>query len=355
MKSQSVLLMMAFIFVAGGSVFAALSGAGTELDPYLIQSNADLDEWKSSLTYIAVGKNTKLMADLDLAGAEYSGYVVSSMFKGNLNGNGHKILNLSIINGHGFFYSISGSVNNLSIINCTVTSENVVVGGFCKNTQLSGTISNCYFSGSVTSTQHYVGGIAGWNDGLISNSAADADVTGGTLYASTGVLVGGNYGRITDCYANGSSKGAGWLGGFVGYLDAGGTIDNCYSTAQIDVVGTSGGQIDGFVGRPAGTIQNCFIDLTTSGTVSTNTGVTGLSSTAMQVESNFTNAGWNFTNIWAMPTSGAPIFGWQADGTYCLTPPFFDYTKDCLVNLADFAAFAASWLDCGYANQALCP
>lgn len=346
----------AFVMLGGSHVFAALSGSGTELNPYLIQSQADFNEWRSNGAYWTAGKYTLLTTDLDLGGETYNGYVVGITFAGNFNGNGHKILNLSISNAHGFFYYLSGTLRNLSVINCTATSTTVVVGGLCKQVNPSGTVSNCYFAGSVTSTQNYVGGIAGWNDGVISNSAADAQIrSDDDLYASAGVFVGGNYGQITNCYANGSATAEGWLGGFVGFLDAAATIDNCYSTAQIHIIGSGGGQIDGFVGRPLGTIQNCFIDTTTSGASTLNTGVTGLTSAEMQVEANFTAAGWDFTNIWTMPTVGAPMLMWQTDGTYCLTPPFFDYTNDCLVNLADFAAFAASWLDCGYANQALCP
>jgi hypothetical protein len=33
----------------------------------------------------------------------------------------------------------------------------------------------------------------------------------------------------------------------------------------------------------------------------------------------------------------------------------FDFNKDCLVNLTDFAAFAAKWLDCGYYPASDCP
>lgn len=357
MSSLRVMLSLMFIVSVSGSVFAVLSGTGSELDPYLIQNQADFDLWRSNTSYRASGIYTKLMTDLDLGGVSYNGQLVSGTFEGDFNGNGYKILNFSITNGHGVFFYLAGSIRNLSIINCTVNSTSVVAGGLCKQIQASGVVSNCYFSGSVSSTQHYVGGIAGWNSGTISKCAVDADVVGGTdgtLYASTGVFVGGNYGWISDCYANGSATAIGWLGGFTGFMDTGGTINNCYSTAQVIIVGSSGGQIDGFVGRPLGTIQNCFIDETRSATTSGNAGVTGLSSADMQVESNFTDAEWDFADIWTMGAT-APILKWQADGTYCLTPPFFDYTNDCLVTLADFAAFAASWLSCGYANQALCP
>ncbi len=33
----------------------------------------------------------------------------------------------------------------------------------------------------------------------------------------------------------------------------------------------------------------------------------------------------------------------------------FDFNEDCLVNLSDFAAFAAKWLDCGYYPASECP
>lgn len=77
----------AFVMVSGSHVFAALSGSGTELNPYLIQSLADFNEWRSNgTTYWAAGKYTSLTTDLDLGGETYNGYVVGITFAGNFNG-----------------------------------------------------------------------------------------------------------------------------------------------------------------------------------------------------------------------------------------------------------------------------
>ena len=57
-----------------------------------------------------------------------------------------------------------------------------------------------------------------------------------------------------------------------------------------------------------------------------------------------------------MPAVGTgPELDWLTNSTYCISPPAGDITGDCLVDIADFAVMAADWLECGYANQAMCP
>jgi hypothetical protein len=354
MKSKLCLLTIAFLLVVTPNLFAALSGTGSQLSPYLIQSRADFAEWTSG-SYMAAGIHSKLTTDIDLQGTTFSNIVATYYFHGNLNGNGHKIHNFTVTTASGVFKHIYGTVKNLTISDCTLTTGYIKVGGLCSKVESSGTVTNCHFKGTINSDLHYVGGIAGVSAGTISNSSVDADITAGTNYADSGVFVGGNYGTITNCYANGSIDAYAWMGGFVGINFEGAKIENCYSTAQVNPGCSNCAYIDGFVGKQDGIVQNCFLDVTSATENTSNTGVTELTSGEMMVEANFTAAGWDFANIWSMPRAGAPLFQWNVNGTYCLTPPFFDYTGDCLVNLDDFAAFAAAWLDCGYADQSLCP
>jgi hypothetical protein len=82
----------------GGKAFAAVSfvgGAGTVDDPYQIATADQLDEVKNHLD---VGVYFKLTADIDLVGYNWQpiGADSNNGFKGNVEGNGFKIKNLTI-------------------------------------------------------------------------------------------------------------------------------------------------------------------------------------------------------------------------------------------------------------------
>ncbi|MFZ0034381.1 MAG: GLUG motif-containing protein [Sedimentisphaerales bacterium] len=187
----------------------------------------------------------------------------------------------------------------------------------------SGTISNCFSTDAVAggNGSWNLGGLAGWNElSTISNCFATGTVAGGTVSYYLGGLVGENHNTISKCYSTGAVTGTAYLGGLTGHSD--GTISNCYSTAS--VTGQSGseyigglegvnagdtnncystgvvtGSIDvgGLVGFNNDTITACFWDTTTSGQA-TSAGGTGKTTSEMKTESTFTNAGWNFVNIW---------------------------------------------------------
>jgi len=62
---------LAVCFLWSGSIFADLSGSGTEAKPYLIQLLTDFDEFAADPNYWAESVHTKLMSDIDLAGKTY--------------------------------------------------------------------------------------------------------------------------------------------------------------------------------------------------------------------------------------------------------------------------------------------
>ena len=116
-----------------------------------------------------------------------------------------------------------------------------------------GTISNSYAAGTVEGDS-YVGGLVGYSYvGTISNSYATGDVTGNdndvTGNDNVGGLVGVSVGTISNSYATGEVRGNDNVGGLVGTLlstvFSESTIDNSYATG--DVIG-SGEYIGGLVG-----------------------------------------------------------------------------------------------------------
>ena len=136
----------------------------------------------------------------------------------------------------------------------------------------------------------YMGVLAGYNAGTISNSAvagyylAGSD---GTIHAYTnshiylGGLVGGNSGSISNSSADfprmslSATYATLRAGGFVGSLESG-SVSNCYAVGHIEVLDARGGsvRIAGFAGANGGLISNsyCATALTASGAVTTTYG-----------------------------------------------------------------------------------
>jgi hypothetical protein len=116
------------------------------------------------------------------------------------------------------------------------------------------------------------------------------------------------------------------------------------------------------VGYNYGSLTACFWDIQTSGRSNgvgygSSGGATGKTTDLMQTLSTFTDAGWDFSTTdgdpadWQMPPSSYPRLAWEippqpycGDGGHPY--PAMDFNQDCRVNLADFAMFAAHWLEC---------
>ena len=183
---------------------------------------------------------------------------VKDFFAGTFDGCGHTISGLNV-QGQGLFAAINqAAIRNLNVSG-TVNSTVNYVGGIVGKVQ-AGTIENCSFSGSVSSSKSkaYVGGIAGGLNSAnvtISGCANTADVTGG--YAG-GIL---GYWRtaatIQNCYNTGSITGSDKAGGIVGQLSSG-TIENCYSTGA---VGGAASQKGGIFAFSNATVKNCYYTL----------------------------------------------------------------------------------------------
>ena len=227
----------------------------------------------------------------------YSWPFKGTSFTGVFDGNGHTVSHLKIIGNDflGLFGQIgSGAkVSNLCMEAVDVNGTGDYIGGLCgKN---SGTISNCYATGSVTggNDSEGLGGLVGENSwGTISNCYATGSVTGGDFSRSLGGLCGvnGSDGTISNCYSTGSVTSgdhSAYLGGLCG--DNWGTITVCYVTASI-IGGDNSVTLGGLCGGNIGTISNCFWDKQMCGTLYSSGGW-GMNTTDMMNESTY--IGWN--------------------------------------------------------------
>ena len=231
---------------------------------------------------------------------------VDDFFAGTFDGCGHTISGLNV-QGQGLFAAINqAAIRNLNVSG-TVNSTVSYVGGIVGKVQ-AGTIENCSFSGSVSSSKSkaYVGGIAGGLNSAnvtISGCANTADVTGG--YAG-GIL---GYGKktiaIRDCYNTGSITGSDKAGGIVGQLQKG-TIENCYSIGDI---GGKASQKGGIFAFSNATVENCYYTLpeteTFGGTAAAATQITSPEGLADEL-------GNAFKEDMAGANNGYPILVWQA-------------------------------------------
>jgi hypothetical protein len=281
------------------------------------------------------------------------------------------------VTGDGFVGALAGGSGfvNATISNCyakTSVSGDWPVGGLVGMN--NGTVSDCYATGNVVGNSR-IGGLVGANEELaiVSHSYASGIIQGAD---DAGGLAGRNWGgTISNCYATGNVSGDSSTGGLVGqnagangytatisnsyavgdvtgYYNAGGLvgwnvgfldpaeITNCYS-----VGGVSGDtSIGGLIGANlAGSVVDSFWDKTTSGQESSSGG-TPKTTTEMQTENTFTDAGWDFVgevingpnDIWDIcEGTNYPKFVWQI--------PAADFVCPDGVEMRDFAVLGTQW------------
>ena len=209
------------------------NGVGTEASPYQISSKeelywfAGLVNGDASVCTGNVTQNTAACAKLtasitvntgvldasgNLAG-DVSGFSswtsignnYNNRYSGTFDGNGMTISGLyfnssSTYNVGLFGYISGGTIKNVGIVDSYFNGREDV-GGLCGNNQ--GTISDCYFFGSV-SGNNYVGGLCG-------------EMCNGSL---------------SSCYFVGTVSGSSYTGAVCGYIDRA-TITNCFFNSDI--------------------------------------------------------------------------------------------------------------------------
>ena len=271
----------------GGTQFSELpkcmtgvgfDGFGIKTNPYLIKDAEDLKLLAKKVNggEKYEGKYFKQTANIDLENepnwTPIGGTVIEhpstweiSVFKGNYDGDGYKITNLTTtedsnhvglfgkvedatiqncnitgnVNGYNYVGGIVGGVDvKTKILNCSfqgsVMGESDCVGGIVGETSAECEVSGCFARGKVEGLQK-VGGIAGKGVGTIKNCYALADVTARDRIA--GGIAGGTYNlTIENCYYGGDVLAKNYAGGIAGVMDSTSgsstTIKNCVSLAE---------------------------------------------------------------------------------------------------------------------------
>jgi hypothetical protein len=235
-------------------VFAG--GNGTAECPYLIETADQLNRVRDNLF-----AHYRLIADIDLAGYDWEPIGNnSSVFSGTFDGDGHKILDMTIHwsgqQSVGLFgyAGPSAVIRNVGLENANVTGY-FNTGGLVG--YLRGDIMNSFVEGNVHGYQ-FVGGLAGYNFGRISDSYAEVAVTASSEGA--GGLAGYNVATITDSYAAGTvSSTNDNAGGLVGLNY--GTIRNSFATVNV----TARDRVGGLAGSSSQSIERSFATGSVSG------------------------------------------------------------------------------------------
>lgn len=273
------------------------AGNGTETDPYIIATAAQLDEVRNfPIACFELSKDIDLSSYLN---SNSSGWTPIKDFIGKFDGKKHTIkglwISLSSIDNVGLFANIQGpsdnkmaSVSNLFV---NISKKGITgrsnVGGICGSLSY-GNIENCMVTGDIIGDE-YVGGIVG---GYNSNySSISQCASSGNIIANSG-SVGGILGSSSSYYC---------------------IVENCYSIANVKGEGSYSSRVRGIGGSDA----NCYFAGTISGAdinyvhpVGSNTsyydsektkisGKTGaLTTKQMKQQASF--QGWDFDNIWTI-------------------------------------------------------
>ncbi|WP_429324703.1 filamentous hemagglutinin [Paraburkholderia sp. GAS348] len=178
-------------------------------------------------------------------------------------------------------------------------------------------------SSAAVSSGNVLGGLAGENSGLISQSFATGPVVSSGYYAKGGGgLVGSNSGTISQSYATGSTTFPGCrptatqCGGAALVVDNSGTITQSFATGPVNQ--PLYGPI-GIARSNAGTVANdvYWNTNTTGATISVVYGTpiptaNGLTTAQMSTPTSFVGYDFSPTGVWAMPAGAThPVLRWQ--------------------------------------------
>ena len=232
--------------------------------------------------------------------------------------------------------SVTNCYNSASVT--SLSSENTCYAGGIAGTVTGGSVDHCYNTGQVvceSTTSTYAGGVTAQNTGYIAHchntGVINCTTTSTSPFIDYTSYAGGitgchNEGLVDNCYntadVNSSAVSIAYAGGILGYRVGSWEtrIAHCYSTASVSASADTiyKGALVGYLNSQSGISGPCFWDTQTSGMTD---GIgnlnpdpdtaTGLPTSAMQMASTFTAAGWNFIESWYIPAGSYPLLKWE--------------------------------------------
>lgn len=154
----------------------------------------------------------------------------------------------------------------------TITNESSYsTGGIAGNNSAKGTINYCYNIGKIIGFKNDLGGIVGFNSGLVENSYNSANITNNISYCAG--ISGSSTGTIQDCYNTGDIESSQYTAGICGRNS--GTIILCNNSGKITGNNITSG---GIVASNTGTIEKSYNEGYVLGKNACVGGITGASS-----------------------------------------------------------------------------
>ncbi len=347
----------------GSTVSAGLVGTGTETDPYLISSENDLAFVAKQVNEgneFYADQYLKLTVDLDLGNQNWIpiGMGKPNYFKGNFDGDGHTISNLTCKtedgNSNAIYAGVFGRTENAVIKNLNVENADLVSAKYagaivgqltCVADGGYGAVINCHVT-NINARGLQIGGVVGRSsqskatkgqlqiigctaNNITMNPLSDTDFTASSISFGNhfigGIVGGAGQTVITGCgvtnmtaLAYGTSFAP--VGGIVGVqgADSGATdVTNCYAiginlAARADSHATKT-QLGGLIGKMAHVavvvgdanteynVFNCFVaDVTAKNE-------TGCASNGVVV--GLVNDTINFNDVYYVPAEGLNSYG----------------------------------------------
>jgi hypothetical protein len=243
---------MTVLLAANGAAARYSGGTGKPNDPYRIATAADLNDIGNHAEDF--NKCFVMINDINLAdytGTRFNiiGRNSATPFTGVFDGNGRAVFNFSYSASNetraGLFATIGGGIiKDLRLIAPDIKAPECDYVGALVGSAYVGRIEHCCVLEGEVSANSSVGGLAGYNNGLIIDCNTTCAVMGTS--ENTGGLTGVNRGHIVKCSTYGSVSGAGNTGGLVGLND-----DPLGSIADSSATGAVNGTyaVGGLVGR----------------------------------------------------------------------------------------------------------
>ena len=280
------------------------NGNGSENNPYLIFTAAQLDNVRKKMT-----SHYKLERDIDIATSTYisvnnteeKGWLPigdsNESFSGGFDGNGHRITGISINRPNKDSMGLFGQIADAKIENVYIADGNIIGENSCGSIigySYHSTITNCYNesvnvrgnsyiggiigslystnltkcrnNGNVESLEDKAGGITGWTKDISKLSICKNSGTVLSMNNHVGGITGFNNGSIENCFNEGNITADSYAGGIVGSNNVSGKVDRCISIGNVSVTNLGENNYGGICGYTDGTatITNSFITDSTS-------------------------------------------------------------------------------------------
>ncbi|ELY45623.1 GLUG motif-containing protein [Natronorubrum bangense] len=216
-----------------------LAGSGTADDPYIVTNASELQAIQGDLTaHYKLGNDINASETAEWNNGDGFNPIgdrsTEDQFAGTFDGDGHVIEGLTVEQGGnaGLFGGVggddqTGEVRNVGLENVSITGGDRVGGLVGFN---GGVVTNSYTTGDVSGDGD-VGGLVGSNIGEVNKSYATGSINSSE---SVGGLVSYNGGEVNKSYATGSVDGSRFIGGLVGFNSNDGDVSESYATGSVD-------------------------------------------------------------------------------------------------------------------------